>query len=65
MDFLGLDVFNDRWWVEATASGLSAAPGCTPQPMDKRADRWDLPRNMFNRDWKSDTELESVLRANS
>jgi len=42
--------------------GLEAALGCDPSPVTTGTDRWNLPRYMFNHDWKSGEELEALLR---
>ena len=43
------------------AQGLVAALGCTPAPVTASSDRWNLPRYMFNHDWKSAEELVGFL----
>lgn len=43
-------------------AGLAAALGCSPEPVTRDSDRWFLPRYVCSRDWKSTTELSSVLK---
>jgi hypothetical protein len=41
--------------------GLMAALGCAAQPVDAASNRWNLPRYVFNHDWRSGAELEKIL----
>ncbi len=43
--------------------GLRAALSCDPAPVTAASNRWNLPRYMFNHDWKSGEQLEAILRA--
>jgi len=43
--------------------GLSAALGCEAAPVTRASHRWNLPRYMFNHDWKSPEQLAAILRA--
>lgn len=43
--------------------GLMAALGVRPEPVTAQTDRWNLPRYMFNHDWKSAEELRAILRS--
>lgn len=42
--------------------GLVCALGCAPRPATPDSDRWNLPRYMFNHDWKRPEDLAAILR---
>lgn len=46
----------------ADALGLRAAFGDAPRPITESSSRWNLPRYVRGRDWKSGEELEALLR---
>lgn len=42
--------------------GLRAALACDPEPVTKAGDRWFLPRYMCGRDWRTASELHTLLK---
>jgi hypothetical protein len=42
--------------------GLAAALSCDPAPVTATSPRWNLPRYMFNHDWKSADQLRALLQ---
>lgn len=43
------------------ALGLQAALSCEPEPVTRRSNRWQLPRFVCGRDWKSPQEFRQLL----
>jgi hypothetical protein len=56
-------MINDYLPRRGPALGLQAALGVAPEPVTRSSNRWNLPRYMFNHDWKSSEELVAILDA--